>query len=307
MRFLRRGLQCTLIVIVILLLTFGGVYLWFINRPQPPALAEHPIFQGITYTRDVRKSPRPLLIHVARIDLDAPGIEFLVTPAQPVDGFTFTARTTSDFVTGEGVQLAINGDFFLPWRDHGPWNYYPHAGEGVNARGLTISRGEVVTEGYSPTPHTLFFAADNELWFGGERGAATHAISGHLMLLDAGEFVVNDGQDTYITRLHPRSGTALSQDGKTLLLVVVDGRQPHYSEGVTLAEFAAIMLEYGAYDAMNLDGGGSSTMVMGGADGQAHQLNSSIHTHIPGRERPIAVHLGVYAENLQGYSADRAP
>jgi exopolysaccharide biosynthesis protein len=41
--------------------------------------------------------------------------------------------------------------------------------------------------------------------------------------------------------------------------LIVDGRQPNYSEGVTLPELAQIAIDYGAYTALNLHGGGSST------------------------------------------------
>jgi exopolysaccharide biosynthesis protein len=43
---------------------------------------------------------------------------------------------------------------------------------------------------------------------------------------------------------------------------VIDGRQPLYSQVATLAELAEIMLYYGTDTAMNLDGGGSSTLVV---------------------------------------------
>nr|WP_285719375.1 phosphodiester glycosidase family protein [Pelosinus sp. IPA-1] len=53
-----------------------------------------------------------------------------------------------------------------------------------------------------------------------------------------------------------------TKDGH-ILLVVVDGRQEH-SIGMTLLELALLMQEFGAVDAMNLDGGGSSEMVIKG-------------------------------------------
>jgi hypothetical protein len=55
----------------------------------------------------------------------------------------------------------------------------------------------------------------------------------------------------------------ITADGQ-ILLVVVDGRQPGYSTGMTMQEFARLFLDLGAVDAMNLDGGGSSTMVVNG-------------------------------------------
>jgi exopolysaccharide biosynthesis protein len=50
--------------------------------------------------------------------------------------------------------------------------------------------------------------------------------------------------------------------GQKLIIVVIDGRQPLYCQGAILAELAEIMLYYGTDTAMNLDGGGSSTLVV---------------------------------------------
>jgi exopolysaccharide biosynthesis protein len=63
---------------------------------------------------------------------------------------------------------------------------------------------------------------------------------------------------------HPRSAVGVSRDGATLLLVTVDGRQEK-SVGMTLVELAGLMRQLGAWQAMNFDGGGSTTMVVGGA------------------------------------------
>jgi hypothetical protein len=63
---------------------------------------------------------------------------------------------------------------------------------------------------------------------------------------------------------HPRTAVGFSRDSSTLFLVVVDGRSER-SAGVTLVELATLMRTLGAWDAMNFDGGGSTTMVVGGA------------------------------------------
>ena len=77
---------------------------------------------------------------------------------------------------------------------------------------------------------------------------------------------------------------------------VADGRQPNYSEGVTLGELADIIRQHGGHTALNLDGGGSSTIVVEGPDGHPRVLNSPIHGRVPpGVERPVANHLGVFA------------
>jgi len=65
----------------------------------------------------------------------------------------------------------------------------------------------------------------------------------------------------FIHKRHPRTAVGQKKDG-TLLFVVVDGRQPLLSAGMTLPELAEFMKKQGAVSAYNLDGGGSSTMVV---------------------------------------------
>ncbi len=63
---------------------------------------------------------------------------------------------------------------------------------------------------------------------------------------------------------HPRTAVGFSRDGATLLLLVVDGRSAA-SVGMTLVELAEQMRRLGAWEALNFDGGGSTTMVVDGA------------------------------------------
>jgi hypothetical protein len=65
----------------------------------------------------------------------------------------------------------------------------------------------------------------------------------------------------FATTRHPRSAVGISRGGDTLLLVAVDGRQAS-SVGMSLAELARTMLELGAWNALNLDGGGSTVLVV---------------------------------------------
>ena len=63
------------------------------------------------------------------------------------------------------------------------------------------------------------------------------------------------------TDRHPRTALARLDSGK-ILLVTVDGRQPGVRVGMSLQALAELLLEFGAVDAINLDGGGSTTMVV---------------------------------------------
>ncbi|MEO0989215.1 MAG: phosphodiester glycosidase family protein, partial [Cyanobacteria bacterium J06639_14] len=80
-----------------------------------------------------------------------------------------------------------------------------------------------------------------------------------------------------------------------LWLIVVDGKQPHYSQGATLTQLSQIARKLGADAAINLDGGGSTTLVMATPKGPK-VLNAPIHTRLPLRERPVANQLGFQAE-----------
>jgi len=291
------GIGLALLAIVILA---GGLLVWYFNRPLPQSVTNQPLYEGITYSRIVQSDPVPQIIHIAEIDLTADGLAFMVTPSGTLDNFDFEAQTTSQFLEAYNLQLAINGDFFDPWKDYGIFNYYPHVGDGTNTRGISASQGDVTSIGYVPPRYydSLYLSRDNRASFRAPQGEIYNAISGNMTLLRDGTMRAFRDQP-YVQKRHPRTAVGLSEDKQTLYLVVVDGRQPNYSEGATLPELAQILLNAGAYDAINLDGGGSSTIVID-ENGTPKILNSPIQSRIPARERPIANHLGVYAKLIEG-------
>lgn len=297
---LTRILKRTLMGVGLALFFIGflavGLLFWYFHRPLPPEVTKQPLYQGITYTRIVQSDPVPQIIHIAEIDLTTDGLSFLVTPSGTLADFDFKAQTTSQFLDAHDLQLAINADFFDPWKDYGLFNYYPHVGDGTNVRGLSASQGDITTVGYAPPRYyvTLYISADNHASFSAPQGEIYNAVSGNMYLVRDGA-MVSMRNEPYIQKRHPRTAVGLSQDGNTLYWVVVDGRQPNYSDGATMPELAQMLVDAGAYTAINLDGGGSSTIVMD-ADGKPDILNSPIQSRIPARERPIANHLGVYAK-----------
>ncbi len=68
----------------------------------------------------------------------------------------------------------------------------------------------------------------------------------------------------FVTETHPRTAIASLGDGRVLLLVA-DGRHPPERVGLGLPDLANLLIELGAREAINLDGGGSTTMVVNGA------------------------------------------
>jgi hypothetical protein len=291
---LRRVLGGVLVVAVVSALLAGGFLFWRDHRPQP-ASERVQLFDGITYLRDVRQQPRPLVIHVVQINLATPGLSFLVTPGDLAGGYEVRAQSTSQFLDKYDLQLALNGDFFWPWWYHMIFDYYPHAGDPTGVNGFAASRGMVYSgeELADPRP-TLFLAQDNRAGIDQPVGAVYNAISGLPLIVEAGRTSDQIKPDEYYAGLHPRTAIGLDRERKTLLLFVIDGRQPNYSEGVTLPELAQIAIGYRAYTALNLDGGGSSTLVVEDRQGRPQVLNSPIHAAVPGMERPVGNHLGVW-------------
>ncbi|MGH9184500.1 MAG: phosphodiester glycosidase family protein, partial [Acidimicrobiales bacterium] len=93
--------------------------------------------------------------------------------------------------------------------------------------------------------------------------AVEESVGGHPVLLQHGQVVPQDPSDPFITARHPRTLLGWNTAG-TVWLVVVDGRRAGYSRGVTIAEATDLLLQLGATDGINLDGGGSSTFVATG-------------------------------------------
>ena len=92
------------------------------------------------------------------------------------------------------------------------------------------------------------------------------AISGGPQILSQGKICVGQGREGFrkgfSSEKHPRTAVGYTKDRRFLIMTVVDGRRPDYSRGVDLIELAELMLSFDCYDAVNLDGGGSSTMVI---------------------------------------------
>ncbi len=279
---------CALVTAIIIggLIAFGNVSWLPRTQPQPSSQA---LFQGVKYNREIRGSPRLMVIHVVTVDLRSDGIRLLVTPGDAKADLPLKARTTSKFLDDFNLQIAINGGGFSPWHSNHFWDYYPHNNDPVEPLGYAASQGTIYSEN-NPDQPVLYISRTNQARFGSPQGKIFNAIAGNQMLLQNGQV-----QSALDDESEPRSAIGLDKRGKFLILVVVDGRQPGYSLGATLEELAEILLDYGAYTAMNLDGGGSSSLVMQNGI-RARMLNSPVNHGIPGWERPVGNHLGIFAK-----------
>ncbi len=113
------------------------------------------------------------------------------------------------------------------------------------------------------------------------------AFGGGALLVENG--VVRETFSHEITGSHPRSALGIARNEDEVLLVTVDGRTASFP-GVTQKELAQIMLDLGAYTAINLDGGGSTDMILK----QLGQDNLQVVNHLSdGRERNITNGIGI--------------
>lgn len=88
------------------------------------------------------------------------------------------------------------------------------------------------------------------------------SVGGNPMLVRDGAPVPGLGQSGAFYGLNPRAAVGIA--GSRIILVVVDGRRPGHSVGMTLVQLADFLISLGATSALNLDGGGSATMVVNG-------------------------------------------
>ena len=100
------------------------------------------------------------------------------------------------------------------------------------------------------------------------KGRPRMAITGNRTLVDDGVITVVDNRE-----MHPRTAVGIDRDTGEVLLLVVDGRQSD-SRGYTMVELANLMIDLGADEALNLDGGGSSTLVARNSAGRNQVFNN---------------------------------
>ncbi|HEY3451813.1 MAG TPA: phosphodiester glycosidase family protein [Myxococcales bacterium] len=218
-------------------------------------------------------------IHVAEVDLCAPGIELRSTNA--ADG----SRTTLSFAARAGAMLAINGGHSDGRTPRGPtahggafWGTDDAGDLGQAAFGDGLATLVHMHEAYAPAT--------------GHR----EVVSGLLTLVHDGvaQHAVLPNSSYTCSVQHPRTLLGLTADRRKVLMVVVDGRNPGAGRlGMTCGEAADYLVSLGAHWALNLDGGGSSTMVV---DGRV------VNSPSDGSLRSLPTHLGVvYNPGARGH------
>ena len=165
------------------------------------------------------------------------------------------------------VYGAVNGDFF--YNDNG-----------VNTlQGVLHRRGTVLKDSFHNGVCTVFAVLKDgtarclsQAEYASLKGQIREAIGGRQVLISD-----NNKVNFTDTAQHPRTAVGVSSDGKTAWLLIVDGRDELYKTGsfsVSYDPLARILKAAGAYDAINLDGGGSSTYIVRNSAGTLQMRNA---------------------------------
>ena len=172
-------------------------------------------------------------------------------------------RETSKMASEQGAIAAINGSYFDMKRGNSVCflkvdrQVVDTTTLGEFARRVTgsisIRKGKM---------KIISWNREIEKQYKGKKGIVL--ASGPLMLKDGRYCDWSLCEKDFIRTKHPRSAVALTKDGK-ILFITVDGRFPKHAGGVSIPELAHLIRILGGKDAINLDGGGSTTLWLSGA------------------------------------------
>jgi hypothetical protein len=270
-------------------------------------------YPAVVYKHEEIKGSVPQKIYVALIDLTNPNVQVRVSRGGPdPDGdgkWETTLMRPTAVAEREGFDVVINGDFFS------------HL-SGKDAEGAAALKE---FQGGTPAAVSGPAVTDGKLWGPAEKARAALVIDAQkhpaidevkqppkdaLQVIAGSNVIVRDGKNVappgekpgLAKGPHPRTAVGIADDGKTLVLAVIDGRKPGEAIGMSLKETAEVMLKYGCAQAMNLDGGGSSVLAI--RDPKTHKMQILNHPS-DGRERSVANVLGVSVTTHPHAGAER--
>lgn len=269
---------------------------------------------GIKLLKLETDQPRLLKINLVRIDLRTPGIQFTGTArdadwGKPMPDHEKTIiRTkrirTRDFLLnarapksegGLGLDMIVAANA-APWK---PWEK-PFTHKYGHPHGLCILNGEVICD---TKPHRAQFVvyedgrADIVAAVPGEDYKKIRlTVAGFAIILRQGEI---QGQEGPVgTSLHPRIAYGLSQDRNYFYIITIDGRQKNWSLGASTHETARFLKDAGSFDAINMDGGGSTSLCYW--DTKQQKVVIANRPTATNRERLVGSNIGIYLTATSG-------
>ncbi len=236
------------------------------------------LFPGIDYSAlDIIK-PRMMKAFLMRVDLDTPALHFTGTgraehwgePMPDITNRVVTINTkcqrTRDFLLdqrkpvseggmGRDMVIAFNSVPWDPWES--PFNhkyghvYAPMISDGINVSERGWGNGALFVVWNDGSACVTNSVSETSA----ENASLVHR--GFNIIMKDGKCLANEKDHA----LAPRTAFGVSSDGKTVYILAVDGRQKNRSLGADMHDLSAILKKAGASSAMNMDGGGSTSMV----------------------------------------------
>jgi len=255
------------------------------------------LYRGIDYRKT--RGARKVVIHQLRVNLEEPELVFLVTP--PIEGGDHTniSKKTTRFLKDYGLQIAINGQAYAPG------NIY-FEGDPKRMHGIAAFDGQMYGKRRKEQYSFVVFKDRSADIIESEKLEEYEenihmAISGWTTMGHTDVLVRDSAVNPYflkddLTRMYGTSRTiiGITKDKKTLYIVASE-KEAGGVRGLTLRETAELMVELGCERAMNLDGGGSTTLAIEDSNGGAFIVNNLWGVE----ERAVANHLGIYAARLK--------
>ena len=171
----------------------------------------------------------------------------------------------STMTSGPGIELTLLKDRIASVNKGNANTVIPDGGWVISASGLAASQFAEAQIGDRMEFRAAPMLSANGNWLPLEY--VDDIVAGVSRLISGGKIDLSWEREkaakAFAETRHPRTAVAKLKDGK-FLMVTVDGRQPGVSVGMSLQELAEYLLSLGAVDAMNLDGGGSTTMYLDG-------------------------------------------
>lgn len=217
-------------------------------------------------------------VHVVKINLRCPTVKMVGTPAGQ------GLMTTTDFARRERVDVAINGNFYAPDASARPY-------------GFIVSEGKHWPN-TRDSKHHAYFACDRANHCQIEPNDTVSKLDPLWMTVLTGSQVFENGsfqcapsapagcRINNALPTHPRTAYGLDASGEHIYLVVVEGRLATYP-GMTLEELSGLFQRLQIARGVNMDGGGSTTLVIHGKRVNALPDNQP-------DERPVVNHLGFH-------------
>jgi exopolysaccharide biosynthesis protein len=282
-------------------------------------------FVGVSYIDRTESVPRPWHAHIAQIELNAPGIRFKLSP--PAGSQEVVRQSTLEFLEAEGAQVAINAHYFWPW---------PSADVESSVIGLAASDGRVYSSFERPVQSYALVANAAALNIDKDNRASIvhpdpaqsdgrhiresvtlwNAVAGSAQIVTDSVVTIPQYRDadhpngiltpgvpnnysnanSWYEAINARTAIGLSCDRRTVTLFTVDARGG--SQGLRVSEVAQTLVrDYGVCDALNLDGGGSTSMAMEDPVTHIASLVNSSSDNPSGRA--VGSSLAVFARRIE--------